>query len=401
LRILFVIPYPPSRLRVRPYHLLLGLLNRGHQLTLATLHTGAAERADIQHLEALGVRVVAAPMPPARSLWNCLRALPTNEPLQASFCWSPALACALRQEVMLGHDLAHVEHLRGARYAHVLKGRLPVVWDAVDSISLLFEQAARHSRTARARWLTRFELPRTRALERAMLGRVDRVLVSSPIDRAALVALLPSQTLTERVFVLPNGVDTDYYQAPEEPPEPQLLIFTGRLRYHANLAAALQLIEAIMPRLWQTHPGARLVIAGHNPGPALRSAAARDRRIELRGSVPDLRPDLQRASVAVAPTVYGAGIQNKVLEAMSMGRPVVASRAATAALQARAGSDFLLADSAAAFARAIARLLDDPALRTSVGQNGRCYVERHHQWSQVAARLEQLYSDASPSLGTA
>jgi polysaccharide biosynthesis protein PslH len=394
LKILFVVPYPPSRLRVRPYHLLLGLLNRGHQVSLATLHTNAAERADVRDLETLGLRVVSAPLPRARSLWNCLSALPTRQPLQACFCWSPALAQMLAQEATLGYDLAHVEHLRGARYAYMLKSQLPVVWDAVDSISLLFEQAARHSRTAFGRWLTRFELPRTRAFEGAMPRHVNRVLVSSPIDRAALVALLSSQALAARVFVLPNGVDTDYYHARDERPEPRRLLFTGRLSYHANVTAALHLIEAIMPLVWQTHPDAHLVIAGHSPGRALRSAAARDRRIELDASPPDLRPHLRRASVAVAPTVYGAGIQNKVLEAMSMERPVVASPGATAALEACAGGDYLAANSAPAFAQAISRLLDDAWLRARIGRNGRKYVERQHQWSRVTARLEQLYDEA-------
>jgi glycosyltransferase involved in cell wall biosynthesis len=394
LRILFVVPYLPSPIRVRPYNLLRTLLSRGHQITLATPVCIAAEWTDVEHLKALGAHVIAEPLTRRQSLQNCLATLPRRWPLQAAFSWSPALARRLEAEAVYGYDVAHVEHLRGAGYALRLKGCLPVVWDAVDSISHLFAQASRQSRTTFGRWMTRFELPRTRVLERSLPGQVQRVVVSSPVDREAFVSLSQDAALAQRIAVLPNGVDTDYYQAACEPPEAGRLVFTGKLSYHANTTAALHLIEAIMPRVWHSHPDARLAIVGQNPGPALRSAVAVDERLELHANVPDTRPHIQRASVALAPIIYGAGIQNKVLEAMSMSRPLVATSIASSALDASPETDYLLADSAAAFAAAITRLLDDADLRTRLGQNGRRYVERAHQWSQAAARLEQLYADA-------
>jgi glycosyltransferase involved in cell wall biosynthesis len=392
-RVLFVVPYAPSPIRVRPYSLLRGLLRRGHEVTVLTPLSGAAEQVDLVALEALGARVIAVPLTKGQSQWSCLRALPTCEPLQAAYSWSPALVRRLADEAPR-HDVAHVEHLRGARYALALRGSIPLVWDAVDCISLLFEQAAARSRTLFGRWITKLELPRTRAFEARMVAAIRHVLVSAPVDRASLVALTQRSDLEDRITVLRNGVDTDYYRARREPTESNSIIFSGKLNYHANATAALHLIEQVMPRLWRHHPTARLLLVGQQPGAALRSAVGRDERLGLRANVPDVRPYLERAAVAVAPLVYGAGIQNKVLEAMSMHRPVVATSIASRALQAAPGSDYLLADTPDELAQSIGRLLDDAELRARTAQNGRRYVERQHQWDQITAELEAVYEAA-------
>ncbi|MDQ4079031.1 MAG: glycosyltransferase, partial [Chloroflexota bacterium] len=147
MRILFVVPYPPSLIRVRPYQLIRQLSRGGHHVTVATLWTTEQERQDVEELENDCERVVAVHLPRARSLWNCLRALPTKKPLQAAYCLHPKLLQhidALRPQT----DIVHVEHLRGALYglhaADSFKSngqRKAVIWDSVDCISHLFEQA--------------------------------------------------------------------------------------------------------------------------------------------------------------------------------------------------------------------------------------------------------------------
>ena len=134
MRILFVVPYAPTPIRTRPYNLLRGLAGRGHTLTLATLWQGAEEQAALRQWQQMGVRVAAAHLSKARSLWNLAVALPGTAPLQASYCWQPALlrqlAAVLDQagpETAPGNrpfDVIHVEHLRGARYALWLQERL-------------------------------------------------------------------------------------------------------------------------------------------------------------------------------------------------------------------------------------------------------------------------------------
>ena len=230
MNLLFVVPYVPTPIRVRPYNLIRALAARGHRITLATLWTDAAERRALDDLEAWGVRVIAEPLPRIRSLRNCLRALPTATPLQAVYCWSPRLRARIEQELpplnppvdggtqggdnppvhggttggesppLQGgteggerYDVVHVEHLRGAHYGLGLPD-VPVVWDSVDCISHLFEQSARDSRSLAGRLMTRLDLARTRRHESWLVGQFDRVLVTSPVDRHALQRLHSPQS---------------------------------------------------------------------------------------------------------------------------------------------------------------------------------------------------------------
>jgi glycosyltransferase involved in cell wall biosynthesis len=135
------------------------------------------------------------------------------------------------------------------------------------------------------------------------------------------------------------------------------------------------------------------VIAGKNPPPVIQNMATIP-GITVTGTVPDLRPYLQSAAVAVAPLVYGAGIQNKVLEAMACGTPVVASRQAASALCALPGQDLLVAEDSSTFARAIVDLIADPERRNSIGAAGRRYVESYHAWDSITADLGNIFHRA-------
>jgi lipopolysaccharide/colanic/teichoic acid biosynthesis glycosyltransferase len=138
-------------------------------------------------------------------------------------------------------------------------------------------------------------------------------------------------------------------------------VFSGKMSYHANITAALQLLQGIMPRVWNVQPDARLLIVGKSPSRAILDLAHRHGgRVTVTGFVPDIRPYLCRATIAVAPISYGAGIQNKVLEAMACGTPVVASPRGASGLDARAGVELLVAEGARSQARDILRLLAQP-----------------------------------------
>jgi glycosyltransferase involved in cell wall biosynthesis len=237
------------------------------------------------------------------------------------------------------------------------------------------------------------DLARTRRYESRLLKRFERVLVTSPHDRDALARLASTTEANDRLCVLPNGVDLDYFKPLDLPRDPATIIFSGKMSYHANIAAAIDLARQIMPHVWQQRPTAKLVLAGKDPAPELLALAA-DPRIVVTGTVPDLRPYLAQATVAVSPIRYGVGIQNKVLEAMAMATSSVASSQATSALQVQAGRDLLTADSPETLAQAIVELLMHDALRQSIGQAGRHYVETYHDWNGAAETLAGVYQAA-------
>lgn len=403
MNILFVVPYVPNLIRVRPYNLIRHLTARGHRVTVLTLWTNEQERAEVEALKQHCHDVKALYLPRWRSLLNCLLALPTSTPLQAVYCWEPNLKYQI-PNTKSQFDVVHVEHLRGARYGLEIKSaisnqksRIPVVWDSVDSITHLFEQAAQQSQGVSSRLMTRLELGRTRRYEGWLVRQFDKVLVTSETDKAALekISNVKPEVRGQRseIEVLPNGVDMEYFAPGNGTRQVGTVVFSGKMSYHANATAALYVANQVMPLVWARRPDARLVIAGSRPTSAVRQLAANHGgRIEVTGYVPDLRTPLQQASVAVAPLLYGAGIQNKVLEAMACGTPVVASPLAVSALShLQDGMDGLVADTPQAYAEQILRLLSDDALRERMGAAGRRYVEAHHHWDAIAAQLETIY----------
>lgn len=400
MRILFVSPYTPNPIRVRPFQFLRALAGR-HSILLGTVWSTQSECADLDYLRTLGIEVVDQYLPPLHSWVNSLAAVPTTMPLQAAFCWHPGLAKRLLQLAQeLRPDVIHVEHLRGARYGLYLKRRLaaagqplPIVWDSVDCITHLFRQAASQSRSRKGRWLTRFELARTSRFERRMIGEFDSTVVTSRTDQAELSKLLEDGS--HKIHVVPNGVDLDYFTPGRERRQPATLVLTGKMSYHANVTAAIYLVREIMPLVWAQRPDVEVWLVGKDPTREVLALADPggngSRRVLVTGAVPDIRAYLRRATIAVAPVPYGAGIQNKVLEAMACGTPVIASEQAVSALQAQAGRDLLVAQDPPAFAQSILHLLNSPLERASLARAGRSYVERHHAWAFCVAHLEQIY----------
>jgi glycosyltransferase involved in cell wall biosynthesis len=165
------------------------------------------------------------------------------------------------------------------------------------------------------------------------------------------------------------------------------------MSYHANVTAALYLVEEIMPRVWAQRPEVKVWIVGKDPPREVqRLVTGHGSRITVTGTVPDIRPYLRQASVSVVPLVYGAGSQFKVLEAMACGTPVVATSQAVSALDVADGQHVLVADGPAPFAAAALRLLSDADLCRNLSEAGRRYVEQYHDWRSIVERLEETYA---------
>ena len=401
MNILYVTPYVPSRIRTRPYNLIQALIRLGHRVTLLTAAgTSPEEQQQADELKDWGVRVEVFPVPLWRSLGNCLRALPTREPLQAVYAYHPGikqqLSRWLRKETF---DVVHIEHLRAARLVQAVKG-VPRVYDSVDCISLLFAQAARVSSQLRSRVMTALDLARTRSYEASLLTRYDQVVITSQRDKMAMEELarryLPPDVQQAPITVVTNGVDLEHFRPQSDAGrrDGRTVVFTGKMSYHANVAAVLYFAQEVLPRVWATDPRVRFQIVGKDP-PEIVQRLATDRRIQVTGYVDDLRPYLVQATVAVCPVLYAVGVQFKALEAMAMGTPVVATPQTSTALLAREGEHLLIGESADDFAAQVIRLLNDRDLAAQIGAAGRRYVEAHHDWDRLAARLEEVYRRAA------
>jgi glycosyltransferase involved in cell wall biosynthesis len=337
-----------------------------------------------------------------RSLLNCAIAFPGQQPLQSVYSWNADMARHLvhllgTKDVQKRFDVVHIEHLRGSRYGMFLKSKLPdlpLIWDSVDSISHLFRQASSHSRSLFGRLITRFELSRTERAEGNLICLFDHVLITSVTDKGALLELTPGGKRSAPISVLPNGVDLDYFQPDlSVQREPETLVFSGKMSYHANVSMVKHLVAEVMPRIWERRPMVRLIVVGKDP-PADVREFAKNSLITITGTVDDIRPYLWKATAAVVPLIYGAGIQNKILEAMATGTPVLTTSKALSSLSAIAGNDILVADTPEDFSLKALQLMDDTDLQRAIGNAGLQYVRKEHNWSIIVSDLLDMYRQA-------
>jgi glycosyltransferase involved in cell wall biosynthesis len=186
-------------------------------------------------------------------------------------------------------------------------------------------------------------------------------------------------------------VDLTYFKPnPRVEREPATLVFSGKMSYHANIAMVKYLLMEIMPRVWAKRPDTHLVIVGKDPSADVKEFGKKS-LVTITGTVDDIRPYLWRATASVVPLLYGAGIQNKILEAMATGTPVVTTSRAMSALGAVSGRVILVADTADDFAAELLRLLDNSDLRLSLAKEGLKYVQSTHDWAAIASQLVDIY----------
>jgi glycosyltransferase involved in cell wall biosynthesis len=398
-RILFVAPYPLSRIHIRSYGFIRQIAKK-HNITAIALQAGKNDNTVIQELQDEGVITIAIQEKTFQQYFRSLRALKSQLPLQVAFGAAPALQVAISEQLYSNQfDLLHVEHIR-ALGALLKSPPIPVVWDAVDCVSWLFEQGARMGVTPMLRFIGQHEAQRIGIYEYEQLQRFRHVLVTSERDRQAMLKLKKRNTTMiaaseqAEITVIPHGIDQKYFQRHTDPRWPDTLIFSGKMSFHANIAGVLYLVEHIMPRIWEKRSQVRLIIAGSDPPPKVRQLA-RDPRIQVTGYVSDLRPYIGQAQIAVSPLPYAVGIQNKLLEAMALGTPVVANSNASAGLQAVAGRDLLVADDPEVFATSVMRLLDDQMLWYKLATSGAAYVATHHNWGPIMEQLYAVYARAT------
>jgi glycosyltransferase involved in cell wall biosynthesis len=369
----------------------------------------ATARDGATALSAISSRVMTVPISGAAALARCGRALVSPRPLQVAYCAEPQLEVAVRDIVAdADFDVAHIEHIRAAPLVRVL-GHLPSVYDAVDCMTLLLRRLARHTRLGLRRMVLREELRRLWPFEPEACLQFDRVVTTSELDRRALRSLCrgfiarqdgrlaPASAaragLRERIVAIPNGVDCEYFRPAASPtPAPQIL-FWGRLGYAANADAVRHFAHKVLPIVRREVASARFVVVGADPGRSVRAMAGRG-EIELHASVPDIRPFLREAAVAVAPMRVAVGVQNKVLEAMASGVPVVCTPGARQGIDAQDGEHVLVGPDAQTLAQHVVRLLLDREFSARIAGSAREQVERAHSWEVAAARLEAVYAEA-------
>lgn len=262
---------------------------------------------------------------------------------------------------------------------------LPVLVDACDATSMRLESHL-SDRQGVDKLLATWEFRSVQSVERRLHDRADHVIVASGRDAEYL-------GWSAKTSVVPNGVDRAYWTRLSRTRPRDTVIFTGKMSYGPNEDAALRLIDVVWPRVRDRRPGAQLLIVGTSPGPRLVGAGDRD-GVDVTGRVDDIRPYLAAATVFAAPIRYGAGIQNKLLEALSMELPVVASTNAAGGLVIDGeGPPVAVTDDLALMADLIVSELESADRDPSPIEASRTWVTDRFDWDVSARRIDDILHD--------
>ena len=254
--------------------------------------------------------------------------------------------------------------------------RTPVIVDLVDVDSRKWLDCAGVSHRP-LKWLHTLEAARVAKLEREICARADEVFVISDAERRILQQVAPRADIR----VAGNGVDTEYFApAPPSMIEKHVGCFVGVLNYQPNVDGLRWFAENVWPQVRTQWPDAKLLVIGKSPDAGLAKLISSSPGMELHANVPDVRGYLSRSEFSIAPLRVARGVQNKVLEAMSMQKPVIASSASLQGINAAIGRELLRADTANDWLVCIDRLFSEPSYAREIGEAARRYVLTYHSW---------------------
>jgi sugar transferase (PEP-CTERM/EpsH1 system associated) len=399
------IPYPPNKGdKIRSFHILKHLSKRYR------VHVGAFvdDRADWVHAEAVrhlaGGEVCLLPLHRPLATLKSASGLLSGEPLTLPYYrdrgmqrWVGGLLAAGRVRRALVYSSSMAQYVMGC-------DGLNRVIDFVDIDSDKWRQYAQKKPWPLS-WVYRREAARLLSYEHSVTQGFDAVTFVSDAEAALFKRLIPEGV--DKVFGLSNGVDTEYFSPNHALPNPygpqeRVIVFTGAMDYWANVDAVTWFAADVFRAVRDKVPEARFYIVGARPTPEVQKLATIP-GVTVTGGVPDIRPYLAHAALAVAPLRIARGIQNKVLEAMAMAKPVVVSPEALEGIAAEPGGELLLARNGEEFRTHCISLLRSEAGGQALGERARARVAADYSWDHHLAGLDRVldHRAAAPAAASA
>ncbi len=389
------VPWPPDRGdRITTWHFLRHFLARGDHVQVGCFAEEARDDQGAAHLRSLGAEVAAPRLDRRWRRLTCLSGLLTGRSLTVPFFASRSLQDQVDRWVsQQPPDLIYVYSSSMAQFA--LRHRGPVrLMQFAELDSDKWRQFAAAARGPLGRWLYGREARELLAFETRVAREFELSAVVSDVERELFLRLIPGV----EPLVLPNGVDVDHFRtAGDAARHPRTAIFTGVMDYEPNIDGVRWFVAECWPALRQRFADAQLLIVGSRPAPAVQELA-RTPGVTVTGRVPETPPFFDRAAVAIAPLRLARGVQNKVLEAMSMALPVVSSPQAAQGLGDVPADTLRIAADAAATTAAVAELFADPAAARAMGERAGAWVRTHCRWENMHARLDRALTAAGVRL---
>lgn len=392
MKVLFVchrVPYPPKRGgKIRPFNIIRHLGERGHEVTVASLARTPQELHESQDLAKHCARTLVEVIPNAVAFARMVARLPQSKPSSFGYFYSPRLQRRIDAELATGaYDLVFVHCSSVAPYVSRASGLLKVL-DFGDMDSQKWREYA-HYRPFPVSLGYRLEAYKLERTERALAAQFDLCTCTTA---AELQSLRDIGTDTPTDW-FPNGVDSTAFKPADTAYDPDLVVFIGRMDYYPNQQGVLSFCKDTLPLLQAQRPQLRFQIVGADPPPHIR-ALEKLPGVSVTGSVPEVRSYVTRAALTVAPLEIARGTQNKILESLAMGVPVVCSTQAAGGVDAVPGEHLLTARTAAEYAARILSVVGSPAERARLAAAGRARVLSNHSWASSMQRLDEILGRA-------
>ena len=390
-------PFPPDKGdKIRSYRWLKALAQR-HAVHLGCFIDDADDWAQIDRVGEWCASLRAFPLPRWRLAWRGAAALARREALTASIYRDEALARWVRERLAAGGIGCAVAFSSAmARYCEAAPPAVGRILDFVDVDSEKWRLLA-----DRAGWPKRALFRREAALlaihDRQMVSRFDLACFVSGAEAERFEAMAPEGR--GRLSVLRNGVDADFFDPKLDHANPYgtggpVLAFTGAMNYAPNEDAVAWFATQVFPRLRSSQPALRFAIVGRSPSRKVRRLRALA-GVEVVGAVPDIRPYLAHAAAVVAPLRATIGVPNKILEALAMARPVIATPEAAQPFDLQPGRDLLTASGAEDFASAVREALSESPRKAAIREQARRRVVAEYDWGRVERQMQALVEEAA------
>ncbi len=392
MKILFIshrIPYPPNKGdKLRAFNILKHLSQK-HELDLACLLDSPHEQSYATDLEPYCNQIFCEHISPLMTKLNYLRYLFSKYPLTLAHFYSAGfrqkLTHWLKREK---YDLIYVYSAAMSQYVLDVD-HIPKLLDLVDADCRKWLDYAEYARFPLS-YIYRLEGKRTQEYEKRVCPGFAACTVVSEAEKHILEQFIT----TKNLYAVANGINQaryKSYQTTEKPTLPSLL-FVGGMFYFAYIDGILHFYNQAFDKIRAVFPKLKFYIVGADPAPEVLKLN-RDPNVRVTGYVEDVVTYLKQATVYVVPLRMAPGLQNKILEAMAMGIPVVSTSAAIQGIDAQPGRDVLVADDPGAFAEEVIKLLKNPALRQELAQNAKKLIDQKYDWQKNLKALDQIIED--------
>jgi sugar transferase (PEP-CTERM/EpsH1 system associated) len=377
------VPYPLEKGdKLRAYHQIKGL-SRNHEIILVALTDSDLHPEAEKELKTFCKHVYVFRLNRPGIMWNLAVAYFSRRPYQVNYFYSRRIHKKIDKLIdELKPDRIYCQLTRMSEYVKAIN-HIPKTIDLMDAFSKGIERRIKTSPIF-YRWIFKQEYSRLKNYEHLMLHYFDQLTIISEQDRDFI-----AHEESDRIHIIPNGVDTDFF-SPSESEKDFELLFTGNMNYPPNIDCAIYLAERVLPIINKKFPKARLLVSGAQPAPKVKALASD--RIVVGGWVGDIRESFRRSKIFLAPMQIGTGLQNKLLEAMAMGLPSITSPLANYALGAPEGECILVGHTPEEIAELAIGLLENEDERKKLAEKGRQFVKEHFSWDRHNACLEEIIS---------